>query len=177
VSTIIVARRLEPGEPTHAQMKAGNYRKGVMKWRGLEIAIENPAGSVRRGHKPNGDEWATRMLYAYGYAKGSTGTDGDEVDVFLGSQLDAPMVYVVHQNTVDDWDRYDEDKVMVGFASEEDARSAFLACYDDPRFLGPITAMPVEEFVTKVRATRDAPAMIKALSPHKKMVALVLRRR
>lgn len=163
MSMIVVSRRLEPGEPTPAQIKAGNYRKPVMKWRGLDIAIENPVGSIRRGFKPDGSEWATRMLFAYGYAKRSTGVDGDEVDIFLGVQLDAPMVYVIHQNTVDNWDVYDEDKCMVGFPSQDDAVAAFLACYDDPRFLGPVTAMPADEFVTKVKATWGAPAMIKAL--------------
>jgi hypothetical protein len=42
--------------------------------------------------------------------------------------------------------RYDKDKCMVGYASQEEAVHAFLANYDDPRFLGPVTAMPVEEF-------------------------------
>lgn len=72
------------------------------------------------------------------------------------------MVYVVHQRRVNDWQNYDEDKVLAGFMSEDDAKAAFLACYSDPRFLGPITAMPVDEFVTKVRATKDKPAMIKS---------------
>lgn len=143
-------------EPTAAQAKAGNYKKPVVRWRGLEIAIENPAGSVRKGRG-----WQTRMLYDYGYVKRSEGVDGDQVDVYLGPNLDAPMVYVVHQRKYGDWDAYDEDKCMVGFDSEDDARAAYLKHYSDPRFLGPITAMPVAEFVQKVRATREKPTMIK----------------
>lgn len=145
-------------EPTPAQAEAGNYRKPVVRWNGLDIAIENPAGTVRRG---NG--WQTRMVYDYGYVKRSEAVDGDEVDVYLGPNLDAPMVYVVHQRKYGDWDAYDEDKVMAGFDSEDDARAAYLQHYDDPRFLGPITAMPVAEFVEKVRATHDKPAMIKGI--------------
>lgn len=103
------------------------------------------------------------MTYAYGFVDGSEGVDGDEVDCFVGPDLSAPMVYVIHQRTVGNWARYDEDKCMIGFASREDARAAFLENYDDPRFLGPITAMPVAEFVRKVRATKTAPAMIKSL--------------
>ena len=148
-------------EPTPAQIAAGNYAKRVVAWRGLEIAIENERGSTRRGIKPDGSPWATKMRNAYGYAKASTGVDGDEVDVFLGPDLDAPTVYVIHQRKVGDWDAYDEDKCMVGFPSEGAARDAFLANYDDPRFLGPITAMPAETFVEKVKATKDKPAMIK----------------
>lgn len=150
-------------EPTDAQLKSGNYPKRTVRWNGLSIRIENEAGSVRCGTKPDGTPWETRMLYPYGYISGTEGVDGDEVDVFLGPNLDSQAVYVVHQRKVGDWSKYDEDKVMVGFDSEEDARLAFLRNYDDERFLGPITAMPVVAFVTKVRATQKRPAMIKGL--------------
>jgi hypothetical protein len=132
-------------------------------WRGLTLVIENEAGSLRSGPKPDGTTWETVMPFAYGYAKDSEGVDGDEVDIYVGPDLDAAgYVYIVHQRRAGDWERYDEDKCMCGFASEEAARAAFLACYDDPRFLGPITCMPVDEFVRKVKATRKKPAMIKA---------------
>ena len=105
------------------------------------------------------------MRFDYGEILGTLGVDGDPVDVIVGPNLDAPLVYVVHQRRVNDWANYDEDKCCVGFDSQSDAEQAFLSNYDDPRFLGPITAMPVDEFVAKVRATRDAPAMIKAFEP------------
>jgi hypothetical protein len=153
---------INPGEPTSAQSDAGRYNKPRVEWQGLTIAIENPAGSVRRGRDRDGKPWEVRMLYAYGEILGTTGVDGDPVDVFLGPDMDAPTVYVVHQRKMGQWKEYDEDKCMLGFSSESDAVSAFLACYSDPRFLGPVAAMPVAEFLTKVRSTRDAPAMIKA---------------
>lgn len=150
-------------EPTPAQIRAGNYAKRCIRWRGLVLKIENEAGSYRRGVKPDGTPWATRMVYPYGYVARSEGVDGDEVDVFIGPNLAAPFVYVVHQRRVDDWSAYDEDKCMIGFDSREDAERAFLINYDDPRFLGPITALPADEFVAKARATKRAPAMIKSL--------------
>jgi hypothetical protein len=150
-------------QPTEAQIAAGNYKKRRIAWHGLEIAVENEAGSTRSGTKPNGDKWSTTMVRPYGYFCRSEGTDGDEVDVFVGPDEDATQVYVVRQRKVGDWERYDEDKVMVNFPNETAARAAFLRNYDDPRFLGPITAMPVDEFVAKVRATYDKPAMIKAV--------------
>lgn len=150
-------------EPSEAQFKSGNYPKRTVRWNGLSIRIENEAGSVRCGTKPDGTPWETRMLYPYGYVANTEGVDGDEVDVFIGPNLDAPVVYIVHQRKVGNWSKYDEDKVMVGFDSEDDARLAFLRNYDDERFLGPITAMPVVDFVAKVRATKTRPAMIKGL--------------
>lgn len=144
--------------PTPAQAEAGNYKKPRVKWHGIEIAIENPVGSVRKG---NG--WKTTMKNAYGYVCRSEAVDGDEVDVYLGSNMEAPIVYVVHQCKYNDWDKYDEDKCMIGFDSEDEAKAAYLKHYDDKRFLGPVTAVPVDAFVKKVKATYDKPAMIKAL--------------
>lgn len=152
-----------PNSPTEAQLAAGNYAKRKVAWHGMTISIENEAGSVRRGTKPDGTPWATLMVYAYGYLRRTEGADGDHVDVFTGPNMDAPFVYVIHQRRVDDWANYDEDKCMVGFDSEADAVNAFLLCYDDFRFLGPVTTMPVAEFVAKARATFDKPGMIKSL--------------
>lgn len=160
---ILFGRIPEPGEPTQAQKDAGTYRKRKVPWRGLTLMVENEAGTYRRGTGGDGTRWETLLMWSYGYVARTEGVDGDEVDVYLGPQIeDAPMVYVVHQRCYGDWEKYDEDKCLIGFMSEEDARQAFLACYDDPRFLGPITAMPVEEFVAKVRATKDKPAMVKS---------------
>lgn len=149
---------LTKARPTPAQAEAGNYKKPRVRWNGLEIAIENPVGSTREGKG-----WKTTMRNAYGYVCRSEAVDGDEVDVYLGDDMDAPTVYVVHQRKAGDWSKYDEDKVMIGFKSEVSARAAYLAHYDDERFLGPITAMPVDEFVQKVKATKDKPAMIKCV--------------
>lgn len=163
MNPIIVLRHPEPGEPSPAQIASGRYPKRKVSWRGLTIRIENEPGTYRRGIKPDGSGWETLMRFAYGEIARTEGVDGDPVDVFLGPATDtAPMVYVVHQRKVRAWDQYDEDKCMVGFESEEDAVAAFLSSYDDPRFLGPITTMPVDEFVRKVRATRGAPAMVKS---------------
>ena len=150
-------------QPTKAQAEAGNYSKPRMRWNGLELAIECPAGTTRSGVDRDGIPWQTRMLYPYGYVVGSKGVDGDAVDVYVGPNPDAEFVYVVHQRKVNRWDQYDEDKVMLGFDSLGDAEQAFLAHYNDPRFLGPITTMPLAEFIEKVKATSGNPSMIKSI--------------
>jgi len=138
--------------PTEAQAKAGNYYKPRINCAGMEVAIENPIGTVRQGVDEDGKPWATQMLYHYGYIVGSKGSDGDMVDVYIGDDISSEMVYVVHQAVYGDWDKYDEDKCMLFFASEQDAIDAYLSHYDDPRFLGSVTAMPLEKFKTKVMA-------------------------
>lgn len=161
-------RLRDPGEPTDRQKESGNYAKRKVAWKGLTLSVENEAGDVRRGLGKDG-HWATRLMYAYGYVNASMGVDGDQVDVYLGPDLDdAPLVFVVHQRRYGAWDEYDEDKCMLGFLDEDQAVGAYLSCYDDPRFLGPVTALPVEEFVAKVKATgTDGAMMIKSLvAPH-----------
>lgn len=75
------------------------------------------------------------------------------------------MVYVVHQRKVGQWDEYDEDKCFIGFLSQEAAKAAFLANYDDPCFLGPITVMTADRFVEKARAANGRNGrMVKALA-------------
>lgn len=148
--------------PTPAQIEAGNYRKKHIRWNGLDISIENPKGSVRRGTGPGGVPWETKMRFDYGYVRRSEGVDGDSVDCYVGPDESSPTVYIVHQRRAGDWEKYDEDKCMLGFRTRREAIAAYLAHYDDPRFLGPITEMPVDKFCTKVRATFDRPAMIKS---------------
>jgi hypothetical protein len=150
-------------KPTAAEKAAGDYDKRKVAWQGLTIAIENEAGSTRSGTNRDGETWSQKMPYAYGEIQQTEGTDGDPVDCFLGPDEDAQFAYVVHARKVNRWDEFDEDKVMLNFPTEESAAAAFLECYSDPRFLGPITAMPVIEFVQKVSNTNGRPTMIKAI--------------
>ena len=48
-------------EPTPAQKEAGNYAKGHHRLAGLDISIENPAGSTRTGTSKSGKAWSTTM--------------------------------------------------------------------------------------------------------------------
>lgn len=132
------------------------------KWQGLGISIESPAGSARQWYDPHEKRHGiTMMLYDYGYIRGTDGVDGDKIDAYLGPHLDtASSVYVVRQLKGPDFRYYDEDKCMIGFECMEDARIAYLAHYDNPRFIGAIDEFPVGPFVVAVRQTRKAPAPV-----------------
>ena len=119
-------------EPTEGQKKAGNYKKGHVTIGSFDITIENPAGSVRRGVDADGKEWSTTMANAYGEIRGTQNVDGDPIDVFLATDMDAwngRKVFVVDQTNTDG--SFDEHKVMLGFNSSEEAIKAYLANYDD----------------------------------------------
>lgn len=42
--------------PTEKQKEAGNYKKGHIKVDGLDVTIEQPKGSIRRGTDANGNK-------------------------------------------------------------------------------------------------------------------------
>lgn len=132
-----------------------------VSFRGLDIAIENKKGSVRSGVDNDGEEWKTKMFYPYGYIRGTMGVDGDAVDCFVGPNKEGEKVFIIHQEDPENG-KFDEDKVMLGFDTLDYARAAYLAHYDDQKFLGKITAMNFEEFKKKVFDTKRKPGMIKS---------------
>lgn len=148
---IVEAKRLHEEElkvdtnPTEAQKEAGNYKKGHIKINGFDVTIEQPDGSVRSGKDASGKKWSQVMNNTYGYIRGTEGVDGDHIDVFLGPDMNSDMVYVVDQVNTDG--SFDEHKVMMGFSSLEDARSAYLSNYEDGwQGLGNITGVALDEF-------------------------------
>lgn len=151
VQQIEAARAEVAPEPTEAQKEAGNYKKGHLTLQGLDIALENPKGSTRSGTDQDGKAWQSTMAHDYGYIKRTLGADGDHVDVFIGDQPDSETVYVVDQ--VDPkTGKFDEHKVMMGFADEQAARAGYLANYEKGwKGLGTIKAMPVDEFKVWVK--------------------------
>lgn len=131
--------------PTEAQKEAGNYKKGHIKVDGMNITIEQPKGSIRRGKDASGKEWESEMHNTYGYIRGTEGVDGDHIDIFLSENPNEGNVFVVDQVNKDG--SFDEHKVMYGFADKESARQAYLSNYEDGwQGLGNITEVSKEEF-------------------------------
>lgn len=128
-------------EPTEAQKDAGNYPKGHLRVAGLDISIENPAGSHRR------PEWPALPAH-YGYILGTEGKDGDHVDVFVREgtpeDFDGP-VFVIDQNKADG--SFDEHKVMLGWRTQVGAARAYRAAFTKGwKGLGAITRATLDDF-------------------------------
>jgi antitoxin component of RelBE/YafQ-DinJ toxin-antitoxin module len=137
-------------QPTDAQKKAGNYKKGNVKILGLNIAVENPRGSERSGTDASGKSWKQNMAHHYGYVRTTKGKDGDQVDVFLGPNPESGKVFVVDQINPDG--TFDEHKAMLGFDSLEDARAGYMANYEQGwQGLGAISEMPADAFKSWVK--------------------------
>lgn len=92
------AEEITNTSPTELQKEKGNYKKGKVIIKGLQITIENPIGSIRSGKDHDDNEWEIEMVYTYGYFNRTLGKDGDQVDVFLGKNFDEDFdVFIVDQ--------------------------------------------------------------------------------
>lgn len=135
-------------EPTPAQKEAGNYKVGRISLGGLDISIENPAGSERKGMDEDGNPWSVTMKSHYGYIRGTVGRDKDHIDVFVKPGTEtlegtAP-VFVVDQVNPDG--SFDEHKVMLGYGSQREAEAAYLENYTEGWKLGPVSSTMFGEF-------------------------------
>ena len=137
-------------EPTEAQKKAGNYKKGHLTFGGYNFTVETPKGTTRSGKDEQGKSWSVTMHDTYGYILGKIGVDGDHIDMFINDAADldtfAGNVYVVDQVNPETG-KFDEHKVMYGYPSEEAATEAYLANYSkDWKGLGKVTSVPKSTF-------------------------------
>lgn len=135
--------------PSDAQKKSGNYKKGHIKFGGYDYTIENPKGSIRSGKDADSKEWKVTMHDTYGYIRGKFGKDGDHLDMFINDKADLDNwngdVFVVDQVNPDG--SFDEHKVMYGYDSMDEAKKAYLANYSEGwQGLGNITGASKDEF-------------------------------
>lgn len=132
---------------------------------GLDVAIENPKGSVRRWYDPQKREHGeTTMVHPYGFIEGTKGADGEDIDVFVGPHRDSERVFIVNQKKLEGGG-FDEHKVMLGFRTIAEARAAYLRNYDakGPRLLGTVRSWPIQRFKAWLRAGRTSEPAKKSL--------------
>ena len=137
-------------EPTEAQKKAGNYKKGHLSFGGYDYTVETPKGVTRSGKDEQGKPWSVTMHDTYGYILGKIGVDGDHIDMFINDAADLDTfdgnVYVVDQVNPETGE-FDEHKVMYGYPSEEAATEAYLANYSKGwKGLCNVTSVPKATF-------------------------------
>lgn len=136
-------------QPTDGQKAAGNYKVGRVRIGGLDISIENPEGSVRRGADEDGTPWENTLTAHYGYVRGSEAKDGDHVDAFIKPSTPddyAGTVFVVDQINPRTG-KYDEAKAIIGAADQAEAEAIYRSNYaDDWQGMGAITGLPMGAF-------------------------------
>jgi inorganic pyrophosphatase len=141
---IAKARKEVNTNPSEAQIKANNYKKGHINIMGFNITIENPKNSYREGVDANGKKWKTKMCHDYGYFRQTLGKDGDAIDVFIGDNLHSKKIFVVDQFLNGE---FDESKVMLGFNDEKQAKDGYLSNYEkDWKGFKKITEVSIDVF-------------------------------
>lgn len=158
-----VARMQTDTNPSDAQKAAANYAKGKLPWRGLEIAIENPKGSMRSGKDKNGKPWKCRLPTDYGYFLKSEGADGDHVDVYMGPKHASDKVFIVDQvNT--ETGKFDEHKVLVGYMDKAAALADYEAAFSDGKAkdrIGAVSELSLPEFKAWLKGDTKKPLALK----------------
>lgn len=138
--------------PTQQQLEMNDYGVARIQIAGLNIAIENPIGSVRRGVDKDGHAWETQMSAHYGYIENTIGADGDELDIFIAPDVEQDYqgrVFIINQ--IDRAGRFDEHKVILGVPSKARAIALYQAHYDEQfNSIGSMVEMSMEDFKAKI---------------------------
>lgn len=138
--------------PTQQQLEMNDYGVARIQIAGLNIAIENPIGSVRRGVDQDGHAWETQMSAHYGYIENTIGADGDELDIFVAPDTEQDYqgrVFIINQ--IDRAGRFDEHKVILGVPSKARAIALYQAHYDEQfNSIGSMVEMSMEDFKAKI---------------------------
>ena len=160
-------------EPTPEEAAAGDYQKGHVELHGMDIAVENPAGSTRSGTDVEGKPWSNEMSHHYGEIEGSKGADGDPVDVFIGNNPQSDKAFVVNQIDPTTGE-FDEHKVILAADSKEQADEIYHANHSaDWKGAESIVEMPVSELKDKLANDEfEDPAPIQPAPTHEDLTKI-----
>ncbi len=120
--------------------------KRILKWQGFEIGLQYLPFEKRHG----------RVLpAAYGHFRRTRGADGMAVDVYVGTNLASPLVFVVDQ-VIDG--AFDEEKMIIGVNDAAEARMIYGQAMPKEFFGGmrEISLAELEEYRVPMLTKSDA---------------------
>lgn len=96
---------------------------------GLGVVVETAKGAER-----SGPGWTVTMPAHYGFITGTWSAEGksEEMDCFIGPDLDSEWVWVIDQLDLATG-AFDEHKVMFGYTTPADAARDYIAAFSDGR--------------------------------------------
>jgi hypothetical protein len=124
---------------------------GIVRFHGIDITVEYPAGSTKHGTNDSGEKWKRKYTDHYGRIAGLIGGDEEELDCFLRPHPDEECdAYIVIQMTTDG-SRFDEEKLMLGYSSAEEAEEAYKRhCHKPELMFGGIEEMDMNELKDRI---------------------------
>lgn len=114
---------------------------------GMPICVEIIAGGTKYSTTHDGKPWQRVLNCDYGYFDGVTGADGEYLDVYVGPNFQDPQskVFVVKQMRPDG-SQFDEEKIIVGCMTEEQARDLYLMHCHSEKCYGGIKEYTIDQF-------------------------------
>lgn len=113
---------------------------------GLQVVIENRAGTIRRG-----EGWSVIMPCDYGYVRrvGSAEGETEWLDCFVGNFHSSREVWII--DAMKPAGGFDEHKLMIGFRSSREAIEAFKKAYNDgaAKRIGAVTHLSMDSLTFK----------------------------
>lgn len=119
-------------------------------WRGHNISLEALGGETRHADARYPQFVDPELMTGMGYFDGLPAEDGDSLDAIVGLDVDGLQegpVFVIEQLGAQTGE-HQQEKVMLGFSSEKDARAAFLSLWPE-KMLGGIKTMTADAFEEK----------------------------
>jgi mannose-6-phosphate isomerase-like protein (cupin superfamily) len=117
--------------------------KKKVEIQGVPVWLEWLKGETRLYKKGKVVKYERLMKADYGYIPETKDSDGEDIDVYLGPDRSAATSYVIRQMKKSDG-TFDEHKVMLGYASEKDARDSYdYHMGGTKEFFGGIKPVPV----------------------------------
>lgn len=138
---------------------AGDTVHRKTEFQGIPVHIDRPKGFKQHfGEKQGLPTWTRTYKTDYGFIPGTKDKDGEETDVYLGKHPDASHAFVIKQMING---KHDENKIMLGFKTEEQAKRMFLA-HSSPEYkktiIGGITSVPMEEIKERFKTAEEKAA-------------------
>ena len=132
--------------------EANDPIKETVKVHGIPVALEWRKGETRKyfNHDPlkrkstGSIDYNQKMKVDYGYVKGVIDADGEELDVYLGPDRESEKVFVLEKLRKTD-SSFDENKVMLGYGTKDEARKSYLQ-HQGSDELGKIIELTVPAF-------------------------------
>jgi len=99
--------------PRKAFLKRADAVIEKTEFQGIPISLDRPEGFVQKLDTPEGPK---ERVYTcdYGFFPDTEDHDGEELDVFVGPNMDSDRVWVIRQNKHDG--TFDEHKCFIGFS-------------------------------------------------------------
>lgn len=134
------------------RVRANDPVKKVVDFHGIKVALEWLKGETRK----YSNDFSRPMFADYGFVADSDSEDGEELDVYLGPDLDSDKVFIVAQ-LVGDWEvengaepgSFDEFKILFS-VSDAGKAEALYKLHMPSECFGGLWELSIKEFKTSI---------------------------